>query len=234
MARYSTDVIGVSGFGVDCDHLKDPSSQYIQLAKRMLSSTARDGLVAFMKWTSPMLYNSTNYWHIEVEREIVSLVKSCMQERCYKPSSRRDFIDLLLELKEDVMAEAADELLKEENVNEITERVELKMDELLMVAQAFMFFAAGFETTASVTGFVLYQLALHPEKQTRCQQEIDEVLARHQGQLSYKAVKEMKYLQMCFKESLRLLPPTGFLIRKCVKPYKFPGTEDSSWDRCSI
>ncbi|GBP84922.1 Probable cytochrome P450 6a20 [Eumeta japonica] len=49
------------------------------------------------------------------------------------------------------------------------------MDVELMVAQVFVFFAAGFETSSSSSSYTLHQLAFHPEEQKKVQNEIDDV-----------------------------------------------------------
>lgn len=63
-----------------------------------------------------------------------------------------------------------------------------------MTAQAFVFFAAGFETAASTTSFCLYELAKNQEVQEKLRQEIEDKLAEHGGQLSYQALQDMKYM----------------------------------------
>lgn len=92
---------------------------------------------------------------------------------------------------------------------------------MLMAAQVFVFFAAGFETSSSATSFTLHQLAYHPEVQTKLQKEIDLVLEKHDNKLSYDAVRQMTYLEWSFKEGMRMFPSLGFLIRKCARPYTF-------------
>lgn len=66
-----------------------------------------------------------------------------------------------------------------------------------MAAQSWVFFIAGFETSSSTLSFCLYELAKNPDVQKKVQQEIDEIKAKHNGQLSYDAVSDMKYLEWC-------------------------------------
>lgn len=64
-----------------------------------------------------------------------------------------------------------------------------------MTAQAFVFFAAGFETAASTTSFCVYELAKNMNIQERLREEVDEVLGRHDNRISYQALQEMCYME---------------------------------------
>lgn len=63
-----------------------------------------------------------------------------------------------------------------------------------MVAQSFVFFIAGFETSATTMTFALFELAMHPEIQDRLRDEIHTVLEKHDGKMTYDSLSEMKYL----------------------------------------
>lgn len=56
---------------------------------------------------------------------------------------------------------------------------------------------AGFETSSTTLSFCLYELAKNPEIQKKVHQEIDQIKEKHNGQLSYDAVNDMKYLEWC-------------------------------------
>jgi cytochrome P450 family 6 len=68
----------------------------------------------------------------------------------------------------------------------------MTMDE--MAAQVFIFFIAGFETSSTTMGFCLYELALNPDIQQRVRDEIDTVLLKHGGAITYEAIQDMEYL----------------------------------------
>ncbi|CAH2979171.1 unnamed protein product [Chilo suppressalis] len=215
MARYTTDFIGACGFGINSDSLNDENSPFRKLGANMFKVTLRDSIVAVIKDVFPYSEKYLKTFK-RVEPDILNLVKRILTERNYKPCGRNDFIDLMLEyLNKPMEAESI------EKVGENPIHVKMILNEKLFAAQVFVFFGAGFETSASSTSFTLHQLALNPDVQKRVQEHIDQVLAKHNNKLSYEAVKEMTYLEWTFKEGLRMFPSLGFLMRRSTRKYKF-------------
>lgn len=71
----------------------------------------------------------------------------------------------------------------------------------MIAAQAFLFFAAGSETTAATAAFTIYELAMNADILAKVLEEVDQTLASHnikKGQkLSYEALQQIKYLDLC-------------------------------------
>lgn len=89
--------------------------------------------------------------------------------------------------------------------------------------QTMLFFLAGYETTASTMQFLSYHLATHPDLQQRVRQEIADVLEQHQGEITYEAIRDMKFLEMCIHEALRFYPIVPTNSRVCEREITING-----------
>ena len=98
------------------------------------------------------------------------------------------------------------------------------MDDIVdcIVAQAYVFYFAGFETSTSVMSFITYKITTNPSIQVKLRQEIAELLNELDGNVTYETVNKLKYLDVIvIKEALRLFSPS-ILERRCEKAYKLP------------
>lgn len=94
-----------------------------------------------------------------------------------------------------------------------------------VVAQAFVFFIAAFETSSSTMALCLYELSKNPKLQRKAQTEIDEILENCDSKsFDYDRVTQLKFLGCCLDETLRKYPPAPFLIRECTNSYQIPDT----------
>lgn len=64
-----------------------------------------------------------------------------------------------------------------------------------IAAQSFIFLTAGSESTSYTISFCLYSIAINPDVQKRLQNEINVVMAKYNGEINYKAIREMIYLE---------------------------------------
>lgn len=65
-----------------------------------------------------------------------------------------------------------------------------------VMAQAMTFFVDGFETSSVAMSFTLFELAKHADIQDKLRKEVDSVLTKHGGEVTYEAIQEMHYLDM--------------------------------------
>nr|ARA91611.1 cytochrome P450 monooxygenase [Pieris rapae] len=219
MARFTTDFIGACGFGIEMNSMNNDQSAFRELGKKVFTVPLRDAILLAAWDLFPEVRKYICVSNDDLEREMYNIVVKIFEQRKYKPSGRNDFIDLLLELKDKgkIVGESI------ENINnEAPKLVELELETMDLVAQLFVFFAAGFETSSSATSMTLHQLALNPEIQLKVQTEIDEVLTKYDNKLCYDAISEMTQLDMALKEAMRLFPSLGFLQRECARKYTIP------------
>lgn len=91
-------------------------------------------------------------------------------------------------------------------------------------AAVSLFNIAGNETTAATISFTLHELAHHKNIMNKALQEIDEILEKHNNEITYDSMKEMKYLDLCIKETIRKYPALPALNRITTTDYQIPNT----------
>ena len=89
------------------------------------------------------------------------------------------------------------------------------------MAQAMVFFLAGYETTASTLSFCLYELALNQDIQERLYREIQQAKTEDPS-LSYATLSKCEYLDAVLSETLRKYPPALLLNREASDRYHIP------------
>ena len=128
-----------------------------------------------------------------VEEFIFSVVQQNLEFREKNHVTRKDFFQLLIQLRNTGTVQLdnqwetvikGDESQKMMTLNE-------------MAAHSYVFFLAGFETSSTTLTFCMYELAKNQDIQQRVHQEIDSVLERHDGQITYDSISEMKFLDQC-------------------------------------
>ena len=101
-----------------------------------------------------------------------------------------------------------------------------EIDEEILVASHMLSFAADvYETTAVTLSFLGFELAHRPEIQEKVRQEIDSLLVKYNGELTYEALQEMPYLEKVLNESMRMNHVTGTLYKICTKEIKIVGSD---------
>lgn len=116
---------------------------------------------------------------------------------------RKDLLQLLIQLRNTgKISDDNDEIWKIESAADNLKSMSIEM----IVAQMFLFYIAGSETTAATTSFTVYEMAMNTKIFKKAQAEVDECLAKHNikpnGKLTYEAVKDMKYLDLCVMGTL--------------------------------
>lgn len=105
---------------------------------------------------------------------------------------RLAFLDLLIEAGQDgvVMTD-----------QEVKEQVDTIMFE-------------GHDTTAAGSSFFLSMMGCHPDIQEKVIQELDEIFGDSDRPVTFQDTLEMKYLERCLMETLRMYPPVPIIARE--------------------
>ncbi|CAL8124658.1 unnamed protein product [Orchesella dallaii] len=90
-----------------------------------------------------------------------------------------------------------------------------------VVNEFAVFTVGGYETTGITLTNLLFLLAHSPEKQKKVVEELDEIFGKgfdaSNFQVTMNEVKQMKYLDFCLKEALRIYPPLSMSPKKVTE-----------------
>lgn len=120
----------------------------------------------------------------EIRTFFMNLIKRTVDYRKQNNVVRKDFLQLLIDLMDD-----------KENPLTINE----------LAAQCLIFFIAGYETSSTTMSFALYEMAQNNEVQDKARAEVLSMMKKHNGELTYDGVMEMKYLQQVVDGNLYLI-----------------------------
>ncbi|KAK1122051.1 hypothetical protein K0M31_009896 [Melipona bicolor] len=209
-AKFTTDVIGSCAFGISMNALEDDHSEFRRMGRQLFMPTFKPIIRNIIRQFVPSLLNVFGRFlqSTEIDNFFISLVHDTMEYRKNNNVNRPDMINMLMELRK-----------HPDKVNSI------ELTDTLLAAQAFVFFVAGFETSSSTMGHALYELAQHQDVQDKLRQEIRDTYKKNGGTLTYADIKEMKYMDKVFKETLRKYPILTMLNRQAMENYTFKGTK---------
>lgn len=97
----------------------------------------------------------------------------------------------------------------------------VKMEERQVRDEMMTLFFTGHETTALALAWTFYLLGLNPDKEQRLQAEVDGVLEGRAP--TFQDLARLPYLEMVFKESLRLYPPAFGVVREALSNCEIAG-----------
>jgi cytochrome P450 family 6 len=199
---FTTDVIGSCRFGLECDSFKDDDSLFRRHGRKIFTSTI------FRRVKGSFCMNYPNLARLLRVRQFpkatsdffAKVVKDTVEYREKNNHTRKDFLQLLIDLK---------------NNNRDDET--FTIDEL--TAQSFLFFFAGFETVSITLTFTLYELAKNQEIQEKVRDEIETVLVRYDGKLTYNSIQEMKYVHQILNGTTRTAVSSNLFIFRYYRSF---------------
>lgn len=131
--------------------------------------------------------------HQDVTDFFINLARDTFKYRDENNVTRKDFMQLLLQVRNNGKV-GLDGDWKAGSTTSESEKT-LSIDEC--AAEVYLFYLAGYDTSSSAITYSLYELARNQPLLRRLQAEIDECLARHNQQITYESIQEMKLLESC-------------------------------------
>lgn len=176
---FTTDIIGSCAFGLECNSFIEQDADFRRYGRKIFAPNVKGSLKTIITMAYPNIARKLNVKTQEqdIDNFFINVVENNYNFRVNENFVRNDFFQLLIDIKKE--CELKEEKFSIEN----------------LAAQCFLFFIAGFETSSTATTFTLYELAKNTEIQDKVRQEIRDVLSKHNGEMTYEAIQEMKYLR---------------------------------------
>ncbi|XP_017888037.1 probable cytochrome P450 6a14 [Ceratina calcarata] len=208
-AQFTTDVIGSCAFGIETNAMSEEESEFRKMGRKVFAPSVAQIIKFRLRQAVPWLLTLLSYIlpPSDIVQFFTKTIVGTMNYRKENNIERPDFVNMLMELKKH-----PDKL---ENI---------KLTDTLLTAQAFVFFVAGFETSSSAMSNALYELALNPKIQDKLREEIRQYY-KENDELKYDKIKDLTYLDLVFRETLRKYPPGPLLMRKSIHDYTFENTK---------
>lgn len=240
-ARCATDIIASCAYGIKVDSLEDEDNDFFYAGKSFMNSLLGvKGMLKFM--FMKLLPNLARILDVKITDKRVttffrSMVFETMAAREKDNIQRPDMIDILMHVRNGAIQTHNDNekvtiidegfaTVEESEIGKAT--VKRQWTDTEIVAQCFLFFIGGFDSSSNLLTFVAYELARHPDIQNKLFEEIQQTNEMLNGQhrsIDYDTLQKMKYMDMVISEVLRMWPPAPLIDRECVKDYHFDDGE---------
>lgn len=209
------DVICSAAFGVKLDissHGLQEEHKIITMSKKFRNITFRSPKLLLL-FLFPWLENYTEFLNISIfpagmMNYYAAFINAVIKQR-KDPSTSSKRVDLM-------------QLMIDVEVDKIDVHSTKGLVRNEIIGNAILMLIAGNDTTESTIIFLLYNLATHPEIQEKLIKEVDELVS-NEGDLTYENVNNIKLLDLCIKETLRMFAPTLRNARCGLKDMKIKG-----------
>lgn len=158
MARFNTNIISSVAFGIENDCINEPDHLFRRMGAKIFEPSFKNGIKGAIAFLMPKLFQTLKLKSTDddVEEFIYSVVKQTIDLREQKNFTRNDFMQLLVQLKNNgyVSVDKSEKTDKdsEEFKNESNSINKLTIDQV--AAQTFVFFVAGKKILKNLTRIV--------------------------------------------------------------------------------
>lgn len=233
-ARYTNDVIATCAFGIKINSFADPDNEFFTKGKK-IASFGGDAFKMLKLFVALMLPKVGDFFKQQMfEESLVGSFKSnvtkTIETRQENNIVRPDMINIIMQLREGTVKWQTEEkshetlegfaTVEESEIGKAT--VSRKWSDNDLLAQCFIFFFAGYETSSIMLIFAAYELVANPDVQQSLYEETAEMNDQLGSKgITYDAIRKMKYLDQVICETLRKWPALAQLDRLCVKDYLY-------------
>ncbi|KAL1122918.1 hypothetical protein AAG570_003243 [Ranatra chinensis] len=92
----------------------------------------------------------------------------------------------------------------------------------------------GHDTTAACSSFFLCMMAARPDIQNKCIEELNDIFGDSDRAVTFQDTLEMKYLERCIMEALRLYPPVPVIARELQQELKLASRDLTIPAKCTV
>ncbi|XP_075148981.1 putative cytochrome P450 9f2 isoform X2 [Haematobia irritans] len=212
ITRFTNDIIASTAFGLQVDSYADMDNEFYQMGKKVTTFTFAQNLkfMLFANFKKLMKLLDIQLFDKESTDYFMRLVLDAMKYRQEHNIIRPDMINMLMESRG---------MFKNHDNGKTSNREWSDVD---IVGQCFLFFFAGFETSAALTCLTCHELMENPDVQEKLLQEIQDVEEQLEGKtLGYETIMGMQYLDMVVQECLRKWPGAIAADRVCSKDISY-------------
>lgn len=233
--RYANDVIASCAFGIKVNSLENANNEFYQIGRKSLDFSGVKAVLKFL--LARLLPSIMKKLRIEiVDKKVIkffrSMVITTMDVREQEKIHRPDMINILMQYRNGSAGSSTAPVDEKPATNDGFATVQETLaarsstkdvwSEKELIAQCFLFYLAGFETSSTQLTFLAYELMVNQDIQERLYNEVIETDASLNGnQIDYDTLQKMKYMDQVVSEVLRKWPSTPSLERKCVKDYVY-------------
>jgi len=116
-ARYSTDVISSCAFGIQCNCLKNPDSEFQKWGRKIFAPSLRNAIVPFIASTVPSLLSVLKVYLLDprISKYFLNVFEETVNYRERNNIKRNDFMHLLIQIKNKVKLDEDNDGLEEKD-----------------------------------------------------------------------------------------------------------------------
>ncbi|XP_076340696.1 cytochrome P450 3A24-like isoform X2 [Tachypleus tridentatus] len=231
---FTMDTIATCAFGTRVDSHKDPNNPFVKNAREFFNKNLNvKQIFIFM---CPKLARILGFQLIPKDNInfFERVTNQLIEYRQKNKEAKNDFLQLLLDAQHAVQ-ENDDETHEtslmnnahghEDNIKAPAWKPTIckawTHDDIL--ANSFLFFLVGYDTTANALSYAAYNLALNPDCQEKLIEEIDRVWEENGG-INYEQLGKMVYLDCVVSETLRLFNVVVLTDRVANEDYELGDT----------